>query len=143
MIVEQGYSLLNLILELLSRISRTSCIALAFLLFAPMRCLILADKEGAVPMGTFSADETLLEEDLLVAEGGLGFFFYGDTSLDSKVATSSLMDLLLAFLFSRDSVEDSSRSAGRSSKFEPCSFHFSTSSTGGRPLALFRCSLSN
>lgn len=143
MIAEQGYSPLNLIPEDLSRISRTSCIPLAFLLFALMRYLILADEKGAVPMGTFWADETPLEEDLLMAERGLGFFLYGDASLDSEVATSSLMDFLLAFLFSGDSIEDSSRSAGKSSKSEPCSFHHSTSLAGGRPPAFFRCSLSN
>lgn len=59
-------------------------------------------------MGIFSTDGTPLEGDLLVAEGGLSFFLYGDTSLNREVIASSLVEDFshLAFLFSRIPVKD-------------------------------------
>lgn len=127
----------------LSRISWTSCMPLTFLLFAPTRRLILADEEGAILVGTFSVDETPLKEDLLVAEWGLGFFLCEDASLDREVATSSPMDLLLAFLLSRRLIEDFCCLASRSSGSRSCSFHLATSSTLGRPPVSLQCSLNN
>lgn len=113
----------------LSKISKTSYMSLTFLLFVLLRHLIPVDKVRATPIWTFSADETTCEEDLLVVKEGLGCFCCGDASLDREIAASSLADLLLAFLSSGSSVEDSC-SAGRSLKFEPCNFHLSTSSAG-------------
>ncbi|CAL2246405.1 unnamed protein product [Prunus armeniaca] len=87
--------------------------------------------------GDLLGNETSLEEYLIVAEGGLSFFLCGDASPDCEVAASSLMDLVLAFLFLGSSIKDSFRLAGRSSRFELCSFYLSTSSARGRPLASF------
>lgn len=89
------------------------------------------------------ANETSLKEYLIVAEGGLSFFLYRDASLDREVVASSLMDLVLAFLFLGSPIKDSFRLAGRSSRFELCSFYLSTSSARGIPLASFCCLLSN
>ncbi|CAL9018908.1 unnamed protein product [Prunus brigantina] len=43
-------------------------------------------------MRTFSGDEALLEEDLLVAKGGLGFLLYRNSSLDHESEHSSILE---------------------------------------------------